>query len=165
MRQLYARKYASSPVELAALDVDTVLSNRHTEVLHGKHCTSLTATLTTTAVSWPLDAEIVVLGLGSTVFTALCRGCCTWCSCCASKTAHGVIACGVGRTNARELVRIGGDICNEFLSRKSQKAGKVLRRLRWGRETSACQVVVGNCIRYLSLVLDGPYNMVMMHSQ
>jgi hypothetical protein len=119
MRQLYARKYASSPVELAALDVDTVFSNSHTEILHGEHCPSLAATLTTTAISWPLDAEVVVLGLGSAVFPALRWSCCTWCSCCASKTAHGVVACGVGGTNARELVCIGCDVCNELLGRKS----------------------------------------------
>lgn len=34
-RQHYARERTSSPVELSALNVDTILSNSHTEVLHG----------------------------------------------------------------------------------------------------------------------------------
>lgn len=42
------------PIELATLDVNAVLSNSHTKVLHCKHGSPLAAALATTAVSWPL---------------------------------------------------------------------------------------------------------------
>jgi hypothetical protein len=134
-----------SSIELAALDVDAVLAHGHAEVLHGEDSPSLAATLSTTTVTRTLDAEVVVLGFGSGVLAALSP---SWCRCAlgasCSEPAHGVVACGVGRPYAGELVGVGCDVGDEFLGRKRKETGKVRRGLGWRGKTCACEVIVGN---------------------
>jgi hypothetical protein len=140
-----------SSIELAALDVDAVLAHSHAEVLHGEDSPALAATLSTTAVTRALDAEVVVLRFGAGVLASLSPA---WC-CCAlgascSQSAHGVVAGGVGRPYAGELVGVGRDVGDELLGRKREEAGKVRRGLGWRGQTGACEVVVGNRVGNLS---------------
>ena len=82
-------------VEFSALDVDAVFAYCHTQVLHSKHGASLIATLASTSISWALDAEVVVLGLGAAILAArrtTRRRCCRRSSC----ATHRIVTCGVG---------------------------------------------------------------------
>jgi hypothetical protein len=45
-----------SSIELAALDVDAILADRHAEIFHSEHSPSLTTTLSTTTIPGALDA-------------------------------------------------------------------------------------------------------------
>lgn len=43
-------------VELAALDIDTIFTHCHTQILHGENSTSLTTTLATASKAWTRDS-------------------------------------------------------------------------------------------------------------
>lgn len=115
-----------SPVELAPLDVNTILAYCHAQIFHGKHSTSLAAALSTTAISWSLNTEVIVLGFCSTVLSTLCSS-----RCCRSRrptraeSAHSIATGGVGRSDSRKLVCIGGNIRDEFLCCQSKQAREV----------------------------------------
>lgn len=140
-------------IELAALDVDAVLADSHAKVLHSQHCASLASALSASAVSRTLYAKVVVFCFCSRVFATLCsaRRCCTLRPTCCAKSAHGVVACGVGRPDAGVLVGVGSNVGNELLRREREEAGEVGRCVgrRW--QAGTCAVVVGNGVGNLAL--------------
>lgn len=134
------------PVKFASLDADSVLRNSHTQILHGQHGPSLSRTaLPTTTETWSLNTQMSVgcaaLALAHVSASDTCRG--ARCTSTAGRsrhvqarsgvqTAHRVVGAGaVGGADPRVLVRIGGDIGDELLSRESEKARKVRWSLVW----------------------------------
>jgi hypothetical protein len=140
-------------IELAALDVDAILTDSHAQVLHSQHCASLASTLSASAISRTLYAKVVVLCFCSRVFAALCSTgrCCTlWTTCC-TESAHGVVACGVGRPDAGVLVGVGSNVGDELLCCERKETGEVGRCVRRRWQAGTCAVVVGNCVGNLAL--------------
>lgn len=133
----------TSAVKLAPLNVNTVLPNRHAQILHRKHRPVLAPALATTAVARSLDAQgpslVLVLGRRARGAARLAGdgeagG--------GAEVAHGVVGARVGPADARVLVRVGGDVGDELLCREGEEARETRVRLRGRREPGLGHVVV-----------------------
>lgn len=130
-----------SPIKLAALDIDTIFLDSHAQILHGQHRAALSrTTLATTAKPAPLHTKLRRL------LPALPRGAGTRCAHArrAARPAdtYGPAAerivggRGIRRPDPAVLVRVGGDVGDEFLGREREQAcqwerRRVCARPRW----------------------------------
>ena len=140
-------------VELAPLDIDAKLSHRHAQILHREHRPVLAASLSTTAVTRPLDTEnatrpnstlSILSNTGSTARSTACDTRLTGDGepCRGAKGAHGVVCVCVAGADAAVLVGVGGDIGDELLCGQGQETGQAGVGLRWWGEAGAGHVVV-----------------------
>lgn len=135
-------------IELASLDINPVLSNCHSKILHCKNRPVLAATLTTAAVTWSLDTKWRALVLGFAAWwTRRLSG--NRESSCRAQRAHGIVGVGIRCADTAVLVCIGCNVGDELLGGESQEARQAGVGLRRWRETSLCHVVVGDSIRDL----------------
>jgi hypothetical protein len=134
---------SSLSVELAPLDIDAVLADRHAEVLHGEHGAVLAAALAAAAVAGALDAEraalALVLGVGLRLAGYGDAGR-------HAEIAHGVVGRRVGRADPAVLVRVGRDVGHKLLRRERQQPRQPRVRLRRRRQARLGQVEVGDGI-------------------
>lgn len=148
---LLEMKCTPLPIKLAPLDIHTVLSNRHAQVLHRQDRPALPTTSSATSISSPRPTKRRILssifllastslGLSATASTtptsshAETRR--------AAQARQRVVRSRVRAANARVLVRVGGDVGDELLRRQREQARQPAVGLRWWRETRQCQVVV-----------------------
>jgi len=135
-------------IELAPLNIDTVLSNGHTQVLHGENGAVLASALPATAVPGPLNANRPVTWILVTGLVALLprdrearRG---------AEVAHRIVRILVAAgTDAAVLVGIGGYVGDELLRGEREEASEAGIGLGGRRQTCFGHVVVGHGIRNL----------------
>lgn len=119
-----------SSIKLASLDIDPVLLHRHTQILHGQDRPRLPApALTTAAVPTPLHAQLCRLlrfpGPASSCRARSRARKCTRSSARAHRrriAQRVVTRCGIRRANPAVLVRIRGDVGDEFLRGQRQQS-------------------------------------------
>lgn len=141
-------------VELASLDIDAILPNRHAQILHGQNRAVLAPALATATIPRPLDAQRcaarsrrafpLVLGAAGRHLpnTTLL----SWDGEAGGRAerAHGVVGVGIARADPRVLVRVRRDVGDELLGREGEEAREARVGLgrRW--EAGLCHVVVGD---------------------
>ena len=144
---LYARTRDDLSVEFASLHVDAVLANGHAQILHREHSPALSTASATTAVPSPRSAKwcvlaSVFLSLGRAALAAFCTSGSHSEPCGSSQTRERVVRGRVGAPDARVLVRVRGDVCDELLGCQSEQARQATIGLRWWGEAGECEVVV-----------------------
>ena len=145
----------ASSIELAPLHIDSIFTNSHSEIFHGKNSPVLASTLPTTAITRSLNTEWPASAL--LLFTSWCSCRLTGnrksCSC--PEVAHRIVGISrIGRSYARVLIRISSNVRNELLSSKRKKSCESRVSLRWWRETSFREVVVCYSIWNLNIGLE-----------